>query len=72
MFEDVLSRLQIRSSNSGVYAGKWIDKPGGATLSSVNPATGEPLAQVQSASRANYDASVRYIVNGFRVARDLN
>jgi len=58
MFEDLLSRLGIKPVNSGVYAGCWIDHPGGEECVSLNPATGERLAVVRGASQNSYDAAV--------------
>ena len=54
MFDDVLSRLGVKSVNSGVYAGRWIEQPGGEMCVSLNPATGETLGQVVGASKASY------------------
>jgi aldehyde dehydrogenase (NAD+) len=57
MFDDVLSRLGIKPVNSGVYAGRWIEKPRGEELVSLNPATGQPLARVVAARLADYEAA---------------
>src|SRR5687767_6314278 len=58
MFDDVLSRLGVKESNSGVYAGRWIEQPGGEVFVSVNPATGEPIARAVGASRESYERAV--------------
>jgi aldehyde dehydrogenase (NAD+) len=58
MFADVLSRLGLRLANSGVYAGRWIEQPGGEEVVSLNPATGEPIGRVVGANRASYDQAV--------------
>lgn len=58
MFDDVLRRLEIGEVNSGVYAAGWIDRPGGDELISENPATGQPIARVRTASRDDYDRVV--------------
>ena len=50
MFDDVLARLGIKPVNSGVYAGRWIEQPGGEEIVSLNPATGQPIARVIGAS----------------------
>jgi aldehyde dehydrogenase (NAD+) len=55
MFEALLEKLGIRAVNSGVAAGDWIAQPGGEELVSVNPATGEPIARVVGASKADYE-----------------
>ena len=57
-FECVLEKLGIRRVNSGVYAGRWIEHPGGSELVSINPANGEPLAHVNVASREDYELCV--------------
>jgi aldehyde dehydrogenase (NAD+) len=53
---DVLKSLGLAGTNSGVYAGRWIESPGGDDLVSTNPATGEPIATVRQASEADYEA----------------
>jgi aldehyde dehydrogenase (NAD+) len=65
MFEDVLARLGIAAANSGVYAGRWIDKPGGEVFVSVIPATGEPLGHVAGADRNGYEAVAESAVAAF-------
>ena len=47
----LLSRLGIREVNSGVFAGEFLSQPGGAEIVSKNPATGETIARVRTASR---------------------
>lgn len=54
---EVLQRLGIGDENSGAYDGSW-RKTSGAVLESKNPATGELLATVRQATRADYDACV--------------
>lgn len=71
MFEDVLARLGIQAENSGVFAGQWLSWPGGEVISSVNPATGEVLARVRTASRSDYDQVVQSAVEAFRSWRLL-
>ena len=58
MFDDVLVRLGVKQSNSGVYAGRWIEQPGGEEFASVNPANGNPIARVVGASKASYEATI--------------
>ena len=65
MFADVLARLGIRESNSGVCAGDWVSSPGGGELVSLNPATGQPIARVQCASREDYDRVVQSATDAF-------
>ncbi|MGC1275153.1 MAG: aldehyde dehydrogenase family protein [Planctomycetaceae bacterium] len=58
MFDDVLRRLGIDEINGGVFAGRWIDRPGGEEIVSENPATGRPIARVRTASRDDYVQTV--------------
>jgi aldehyde dehydrogenase (NAD+) len=58
MVHSVLSRLGLGDVNSGAGFGQWISEPGGALVTSVNPADARPLARVRTASRADYDAVV--------------
>ena len=55
MFEQLFRRLGIEAVNSGVCGGAWLEKPAGAELVSLNPSTGEPIARVKTAARADYD-----------------
>src|SRR5689334_21148254 len=55
---DLPARLGLAEINSGAGFGEWIARPGGSEVTSLNPADGRPLARVQTASRADYDAVV--------------
>ena len=50
----VLDALGLRGPLSGAFADTWIEDPGGATVTSVDPTTGEPLAEVTMASADTY------------------
>src|SRR6185295_7423401 len=71
LFADVLARLGIREVNSGVFAGEFVSQPGGAEIGSVNPATGETIARVRSAARADYDRAVAVAQKSFESWRLL-
>ena len=71
MLEDVLQRLGIEAVNSGVRGAMPVAAPGGGELVSVNPATGEPLAKVSGASRADYDALVTQARDAFETWRHV-
>ncbi|MEX1098769.1 MAG: aldehyde dehydrogenase family protein, partial [Planctomycetales bacterium] len=71
MFDDVLQRLGLAEENSGVYAGEWIENPGGPVIESVNPATGEAIARVRTAARSDYDRGVEQAELAFRSWRML-
>jgi aldehyde dehydrogenase (NAD+) len=66
MFDDVLARLGIKPVNSGVFAGRWIDQPGGEEFVSLNPATGQPIALVMGANKASYEQVVESSVAAFK------
>ncbi|MCK6544314.1 aldehyde dehydrogenase family protein [Myxococcota bacterium] len=51
----ILEELGIEPINSGACGNDWITKPGGTELVSLNPATGEPIAKVIQASKADYE-----------------
>src|SRR5262245_58601302 len=66
MFDDVLSRLGVKELNSGVYAGKWVERPGGEEFVSLNPATGASIARVVGASREDHERAVESAVGAFK------
>jgi len=68
---DVLKSLGIAETNSGVYAGQWIESPGGDALVSTNPATGEAIASVTQASEADYEKVMEASREAFRRWRML-
>jgi aldehyde dehydrogenase (NAD+) len=54
----LLRRLGSQDVNPGAGTGRWIDTKG-AELTSTNPTTGEPIAKVRQATKAEYDEVVR-------------
>ena len=69
---DILSSLGLTpetlsssSGLSGVYAGRWIGTPGGGTVTSTNPATGESLGTVAMGGAADYEACVASATEAF-------
>ena len=69
MVGELLQRLGITSDNSGVYADGWLPNPTGGEIVSVNPATGEPIATVRTASRSEYEQVVEHARQSFRTWR---
>lgn len=67
---DILRQLGIEANNSGVFSGGWID-PGGENIESFNPATGEMLATVQTASSSDYEQCVQSSQHAFQKWRSL-
>jgi aldehyde dehydrogenase (NAD+) len=61
----LLNRLGITGTNSGVCCGDWVANPGGDTITPVNPANGESIAGVVTASRDDYDRCVARAQHSF-------
>ena len=57
----ILKRLGIDSINSGAWSGSlgWSKDVAGPRITSVNPATGETLAEVRGATVTDYEAVMR-------------
>lgn len=70
MFSDVLSRLGLSEVNQGAYASEWL-KCGGPELESRNPATGQLLAKVITATRDDYEQVIVAASDAFRRWRVL-
>jgi len=66
MCNDVFSRLQLEATNSGVYAGAWVDKPAGEEFVSLNPATGQPIARVIGANKTSYEQAAASSAAAFK------
>ena len=62
--KEVLLRLGIKPVNSGGYAGEWLDVSG-PELVSINPANGEVLAKVRTASAADYEKIITFAKSSF-------
>jgi aldehyde dehydrogenase (NAD+) len=65
MFDQILSHCGIASTNLGVYAGRWVERPGGEEVVSLNPATGQPLGSVVAANQASYEQAVESAASAF-------
>ncbi len=63
---ELLNQLGLKEINSGACGRAWIDAPGGETLVSINPSTGDAIAAVKAASVADYDRIVDDSVEAFR------
>ena len=55
--DQIFAALGLDDVNPGAYAGGWID-PSGDEITSINPATGEPIAAVKQASLDDYERVV--------------
>ncbi len=52
--QEILDALGIADENPGAFDGAWLDTQG-PEIVSLNPATGEPLARVRSATAEDYE-----------------
>jgi aldehyde dehydrogenase (NAD+) len=68
--EEVFETLGLFETNSGVFAGEWLEATG-ETIEVVNPTTGDPLASVTMASTEDYDQVVESSVETFNRWRSL-
>jgi aldehyde dehydrogenase (NAD+) len=66
MFEDLFGELGIETSNSGVSCGDGSGATGSALIHSTNPATGEALPSVRTASIADYERVVACAQTAFQ------
>jgi aldehyde dehydrogenase (NAD+) len=66
MFEAMLRRLGIRETNSGVCCGDRQEATGDLVIHSTNPATGQRLPPVRTASAADYERVVARAEAAFR------
>ncbi len=68
----LLEKLQISAVNPGTCLGPdgWIDS-GGEAITSFNPTTGEPIAQVIAASAESYDQAVVSAESAFQTWRTM-
>jgi aldehyde dehydrogenase (NAD+) len=59
--QNVLKALELTELNAGAWSadGGWSKDSSGPVIESVNPATGDVLARVQSASAADYERIIR-------------
>ncbi len=62
---DILERLHIEPVNSGACYGDWTANPSGTELTSLNPATGEPLAKIKMAGAGDYETVVSRAADAF-------
>jgi aldehyde dehydrogenase (NAD+) len=69
---DILAGLGLSAVNAGAWSGKdWHAAPDAPLVSSVEPATGEPIAQVRAATAADFDRVMASAAAAFKVWRDV-
>ncbi|MCC7381450.1 MAG: aldehyde dehydrogenase family protein [Deltaproteobacteria bacterium] len=66
----ILEKLGIEPVNSGAFGTSWIGRPTGGELVSVNPTTGEPIARVLQASKADYERVAQDAAKAFETWRE--
>jgi aldehyde dehydrogenase (NAD+) len=68
---EILAALGLEEMNSGVSTHEFLAAPGGGELTSVNPATGEPIARVQMAGEKEYETVLRAARESFLTWREV-
>src|SRR5262245_733914 len=70
---ETLSKLHLNTVNSGINAGRpeWSTRNPGAVFSSINPATGEVIAQITAASKQDYEAMMAASKQTFATWREV-
>jgi aldehyde dehydrogenase (NAD+) len=68
---ELLGRLNLDETNTGVCGATWIDQPTGAEITSINPATGEAIGRVRAASVADYETIVQSAGRTFQSWRSV-
>lgn len=71
MSADLLKALGLAAENSGTYLGQgeWSKTTDAGLLQSINPATGEVIAEVHASSASDYDTIVERAQAAFKVWR---
>ena len=67
---DFLEELGIEAVNSGAYCGEWLET-GGELSDSLNPATGQRIAQVRQATAQDYERCVNAATEAFGRWREV-
>lgn len=67
--QSLLDKFEIEKVNSGVYGRDWIEKPGGEVITSYNPTTGEPLAEIVCADENDYETVMQHAQEAFETWR---
>jgi aldehyde dehydrogenase (NAD+) len=65
----ILRSLDLEATSAGAFGATWLET-GGRSLASIEPATGEPIAEVRLATRDDLDQVVCSSVDAFREWRN--
>ncbi len=75
--QDILGALGLKEAaacrapgQSGVHAGRWLRRPAGGPLVSLNPSTGRPLGTLARGGRADIEACITAAAEAFPKWRD--
>lgn len=60
-----LKHLDLDRTNNGVYNGKWFGS--GPAVKSIDPATGQVIAEVTTGTAQDYDECAKQAVNAYKV-----
>lgn len=60
-----LKHLDLKRTNEGVYNGKWFGS--GPSVKSIDPATGQVIAEVSTGTVQDYDKCVKQAVEAYAV-----
>ena len=67
-----LDQLGLKATNPGSFAPSgWLDDADGARFTSINPATGAPIAEIIAATESNYDRIVEEAGDAFQAWRRI-
>ncbi|MGQ0385326.1 MAG: L-piperidine-6-carboxylate dehydrogenase [Gammaproteobacteria bacterium] len=67
----ILSGLGLSAVNDGTWSGRWHADAGSPLIDSVNPATGERIAQVRAAGPADYERVIASAALAFQAWRSV-
>jgi len=68
---DILAGLGLTAVNDGAWSGTWHSDAGAKVAESVNPATGEVIAQVRTAGAEDYERVLASSVEAFHAWRTV-
>lgn len=64
-----LKELNLDRTNAGVYNGKWFGS--GPAVKSIDPATGEVIAEVQTGTVQDYEECVKQAVDAYKIWKNV-
>lgn len=64
-----LKELSLDRTNAGVYNGKWFGN--GPSVKSIDPATGEVIAEVSTGTVQDYEECVKQAVDAYKIWKNV-